>query len=76
MITKLLNYIKKSAKGGYSDGIKMLKYCYQMGIGTNVNKQKAYELHKHPSIRKVNINFNEPVAVFVESQNKSQSKSE
>src|SRR6266496_1572926 len=36
---------KKLADKNYSSGINLLGYCYHRGIGTNVNKQKAFELY-------------------------------
>ena len=35
----------KSAEGEYSVGISMLGLCYEFGIGTNVDKQKAIEFY-------------------------------
>ncbi len=29
----------------YSDGINALGYCYDNGIGTKIDKQKAFELY-------------------------------
>ncbi|GBB91174.1 hypothetical protein RclHR1_18310002 [Rhizophagus clarus] len=37
---------KRSAEEGYSSGITMLGYCYEIGIGINVDKQKAVELYQ------------------------------
>ncbi|PKK65907.1 kinase-like protein [Rhizophagus irregularis] len=37
---------KKSAEGKYSHGIMMLGRCYDNGIGTKIDKQKANELYQ------------------------------
>src|SRR5204863_55450 len=38
---KAFELFKKSAEGGCSDGMMMLGYCYNFGIGTSIDKQKA-----------------------------------
>jgi TPR repeat protein len=45
-IGKAFELFKKSAEKEYSDGITMLGYCYNNGIGTDVNKQKAFESYQ------------------------------
>ena len=39
-------FFKNSAEGGYPSGIMMLGYCYDTGIGINIDKQKAVELYQ------------------------------
>ena len=39
-------YYKKSAEKEYVDAQFQLGYCYDKGIGTEVNKEKAFELYK------------------------------
>ncbi|GBC08699.1 hypothetical protein RclHR1_08310007 [Rhizophagus clarus] len=36
----------KLAKKGYSSGINLLGYCYDLGIGTKINEQKAFESYQ------------------------------
>ncbi|PKY48148.1 HCP-like protein [Rhizophagus irregularis] len=38
---------EKLAEKGYSSGINLLGYCYYIGIGTDVNKEKAFELYQN-----------------------------
>jgi len=35
---KDFEYFEKSAEVGYSSGIMMLGYCYEFGIGINIDK--------------------------------------
>ncbi|RGB29447.1 hypothetical protein C1646_766599 [Rhizophagus diaphanus] len=44
---KAFELYKKSAEGGYPDGITMLGYCYYKGIGTKIDKQKSFELYQN-----------------------------
>ncbi|CAB4404724.1 unnamed protein product [Rhizophagus irregularis] len=37
---------EKLAKEEYADGLNDLGYCYEVGVGTNVDKQKAFELYQ------------------------------
>jgi TPR repeat protein len=41
---EILQLLKKSANGGYLNGINMLGECYYSGMGTSVNKEKAFKL--------------------------------
>src|SRR5207237_480369 len=43
---KAFKLFEQSAEGEYLDGINMLGYCYEYGIGTNINNQKAFELYR------------------------------
>ena len=39
-------YFKRAAYREYLHGITMLGYCYRQGIGTRIDKRKAFELLK------------------------------
>ncbi len=39
-------FYKKSAEKGYINGIYKLDYCYNHGIGTDIDKKKAFDLYK------------------------------
>ncbi|POG72248.1 kinase-like domain-containing protein [Rhizophagus irregularis DAOM 181602=DAOM 197198] len=41
---EIVQLLKKSAKGGYLNGINMLGECYYVGIGTSIDKEKAFKL--------------------------------
>ncbi|GES98810.1 kinase-like domain-containing protein [Rhizophagus clarus] len=43
---KAFELSEKSAKGNYLGGIMILGYCYENGIGTHINKRKAFELYQ------------------------------
>src|SRR5436190_385508 len=43
---KVFKLSKNSAEGGYSGGITMLAYCYENGVGVNIDKKKAIELYQ------------------------------
>jgi TPR repeat protein len=42
---KAFYYYDLSAKGGFSFGLNMLGYCYSKGIGTFVDKKKAFNFY-------------------------------
>ncbi len=42
---KGFEYYKKSAENEYVNAQFQLGYCYYEGIGTEVNKEKAFELN-------------------------------
>lgn len=44
--TKAFKYMKISADSGNVFGIKYLGDCYENGIGTKINPEKAFKLHK------------------------------
>ncbi|PKC10699.1 HCP-like protein [Rhizophagus irregularis] len=43
---KAFEYYKKSAEKGYLNGIYMHGYCYETGIGTEIDKEKAVKWYK------------------------------
>ena len=43
---KAFEYYKKSAENEYVDAQVYLGYCYDKGIGTEINKEKVFELYK------------------------------
>ena len=43
--TKAIRLFKQSARGNYSGGFLMLVYCFECGIETNIDLQKAAELY-------------------------------
>ena len=43
---KAFKLFKKSAERRYLSGITMLGHCYYDGIGTHIDKQKAFELYQ------------------------------
>ncbi|RGB27426.1 hypothetical protein C1646_769132 [Rhizophagus diaphanus] len=43
---KAFELCKRSAEEGYLKGITTLEYCYDSGIGINIDKQKAAELYR------------------------------
>ncbi|RIA88900.1 hypothetical protein C1645_725633, partial [Glomus cerebriforme] len=47
---KAFELFKKSAEGGYVDGILNLGYCYDNGIGTSVDKKRANKLYQKAKI--------------------------
>ena len=42
----MFEFYKKSAEKGYVDGKYKLGYCYDHGIGADVDKEKAFNLYK------------------------------
>src|ERR1043166_6625428 len=51
---------KKLAEKEYLRGMNLLGYCYSCGVGTCINKQKAFELYQKAAdlgIMKLNINL-------------------
>jgi len=43
---KAFKRYKESVDKGYSKGSYILGYCYENGIGTNIDKEKAFNLYK------------------------------
>jgi TPR repeat protein len=40
---KAFKLFKQSAEGEYINGIRILGYCYDDGIDTSIDKQKAFD---------------------------------
>jgi TPR repeat protein len=43
---KAFEFCKMSAEGGYSGGMNLLENYYDIGIGTEVDMQKSFELYQ------------------------------
>jgi TPR repeat protein len=43
---KAFKLSKKLADENYSSGINLLGYCYDLGVGTNVDNQKAFKSYR------------------------------
>src|SRR5688572_28285281 len=54
---KAFEYYKKSAENGCIDAKFYLGYCYINGIGTEINKEKGFELYNHAARNKDNSNI-------------------
>src|SRR5688572_32188909 len=51
---KAFEYYKKSAENGYIEAKFYLGYCYVNGIGTEINKEKGFELFNEAAGKRVN----------------------
>ncbi len=49
---KAFDYYKNSAENGYTDAKFQLGYCYINGIGTEINKDKGFELFNEAAGKK------------------------